>query len=390
MERDEFLIAGGGIAGLAAALGFARIGRPSRLFEQHPQFEEVGAGLQISPNAVRALQWLGAWEQLEQACVVPSEIHVRDGRTGNLLQRIRLGKPFEDRFGAPYRVAHRADLLAALLAAAGLRSEIELNAGCAVQSASPEVPSVRIANGGVEKGLAIIAADGVRSPLRQQFWPGSQAIYRGHAIHRALITFPDVPPEIEADCVSLWLYRGGHVVHYAVSQWQHFNIVATIDSPWTAPGWSDSAQTSEVISFFADAADPLAAILARPKAWLKWAGSDIEPLETWTTGNLALIGDAAHATLPFLAQGAAMSLEDACVLARALDKHRGIDTSFAAYAGARLPRTRRIQIESRRLAPIYHLSGAKAVARNAMLKLLGPQHALARNEWIYDWRDSLS
>ncbi len=386
MDRKPFLIAGGGIAGLAASLGLARIGQPSRLFEQQPRFEEVGAGLQMSPNAVRALQWLGAWEQVEMACVIPSEIHVRDGRSGTLLQRMRLGKPFEDRFGAPYRVAHRADLLAGLLAAAKHR-QIELNTGCAVESATTDSDGASLALAGerIETGAAIIAADGIHSKLRRQFWPESSPVYRGHAIHRALIPFERVPPEIEADCVTLWLYPGGHVVHYAVSNWRQFNIVAAIDSPWTGTGWRETTKASGLQAAFVDAADPLASLLATPLEWIKWAAADVEPLATWTTGNLALIGDAAHAMLPYLAQGAAMSLEDACVLAKMIEQNQSPSTAFAAYAEIRRARTGKVQIESRRLAAIYHANGMKARLRNAALRLLGPQQALKRNEWIYGW-----
>ncbi|MBM3521092.1 MAG: FAD-dependent oxidoreductase, partial [Alphaproteobacteria bacterium] len=245
MTEDAYLIAGGGIAGLAAALGLGRSGLGARLFEQQPEFAEVGAGLQMSPNAVRALQWLGAWEAVEPACVVPSEIHVRDGRSGRLLQRLRLGKTFEETFGAPYRLAHRADLLQGLLSTARRQPAIELRTGASVVAMSAESRSLVFADGSRSRGAAIIAADGIRSTLRQQVFPGTAPRSRGHRIFRALIPFADVPPAIAADCVTLWLCPGGHVVHYAVSAWRHFNIVAAIDGHsdldhWTAPDSGES------------------------------------------------------------------------------------------------------------------------------------------------------
>jgi 2-polyprenyl-6-methoxyphenol hydroxylase-like FAD-dependent oxidoreductase len=387
MDAKPFLIAGGGIAGLAASLGLARIGQAARVFEQHPVFEEVGAGLQMSPNGVRALQWLGAWEAVEPHCVTPSEIHVRDGRSGALLQRIRLGKPFEDRFGAPYRVAHRADLLGGLVAAAKQSRLIELNTACTVASAdvADDGASLSLAGGRTETGPAVIAADGIHSKLRRQFWPSSVPAYRGHAIHRALIPFQAVPPEIAADCVTLWLYPGGHVVHYAVSNWRQFNIVAAIDSPWTATGWREAANGTDLRIAFADAADPLASLLAAPHTWIKWAGADLAPLDSWSVGNLTLIGDAAHAALPYLAQGAVMSLEDACVLAAMLRQDPRPAAAFAAYADARKGRTSRIQAQSRQLGMIYHAKGMRAAARNLSLRLLGETHAVRRHEWIYGW-----
>ncbi len=387
MSDHRFLIAGGGIAGLAAALGLARAGLPSRLFEQSPVFEEVGAGLQMSPNGVAALRHLGAWDAVAPNCVIPSEIHVRDGRSGGLLQRIRLGKAFEERFGAPYRVCHRADLLGGLLAAAQNLPSITLETGARVTGAETG-PAARLllADGSAIPGAAIIAADGIRSTLRTLISGPAAPVHRGHTIFRALIPLQDVPPEIEADCVTLWLYPGGHVVHYAVSNWRSFNIVAAVDAKNEGEGWSTQALQSELLPRFAQACDALALLLEAPAAWLKWQGADLPGIPRWARDNALLLGDAAHATLPYLAQGAVMSLEDACTLSRELSRGLAPASAFVNIENTRRERTSRIQEQSRRMGRVYHAKGALALARNAMLRYGGSSPALRRMEWIYRWQ----
>ncbi len=277
MTTRPFLVAGGGIAGLSAALGLASAGRDVRLFEQAPAFEEVGAGLQMSPNGVRALRALGAWEAVEPACVIPSEIHVRDGQSGGLLQRIRLGKPFEERFGAPYRVCHRADLLAGLLATAKASACVSLATAhrvTRIDTTGNEV-TLGFASGQTEAGDAAIGADGIRSTLRQAVCGDVVPSPSGHAIYRGLLPLANVPADIEADSVTLWLCRGGHVVHYPVSNWRSFNIVAAADADAADAGWGKEAGGSDVLARFRDCADMLAGLLAAPVSWFGWQGADL-------------------------------------------------------------------------------------------------------------------
>lgn len=386
MTDLPYLVAGGGIGGLAAALGLASGGSPVRLFEQAAGFEEVGAGLQMSPNGVTALKALGAWEAVEPACVIPSEIHMRDGRSGALLQRITLGKSFEQRFGAPYRVCHRADLLSGLLETARAKGGIELNTGTRVMNAEDHAASVRLAleGGNMAEGRALLAADGIRSSLRSAVCGEVAPTPRGVNLYRGLVPLQKVPPEIEADCVTLWLYPGAHVVHYPVSNWRNFNIVVAVDGTPAEGGWNASAPTAEVVRSFPRACEDLASILAAPSTWLRWQGADLPVLPRWSSGKMALLGDAAHATLPFLAQGAVMALEDAVVLSREVTK-ADLPEAFTAYEQQRKPRTARVQEQSRGMSRIYHAAGPLAFARNMTLSLASPGFALSRLEWIYRW-----
>lgn len=387
MSNQTILVAGGGIGGLAAALGLARQGRPVRLFEQAQAFEEVGAGLQMSPNGVRALKALGAWEAVEPACVIPSEIHMRDGLSGALLQRIRLGKPFEERFGAPYRVCHRADLLAGLVASARRNFAIELNTGRRVTGVedSGEAAALAFADGTTARGEAVIAADGVRSALRAAVAGEVSLTPRGVILYRGLMPLPRVPPEIEADCVTLWLCPGAHVVHYPVSNWRNFNVVVALDGSLPDEGWKTPAHSGEISKRLAGVCEELSLLLAAPATWMRWPGTDLPALPQWSKGRIALLGDAAHATLPFLAQGAVMALEDAVVLSRQLTQTPQPAEAFRAYEQQRRARTAKIQEQSRAMSRIYHASGVIAAGRNLALRLSGPSFALGRLEWIYRW-----
>lgn len=387
MDDTPFLIAGGGIGGLAAALGLARQGRPVRLFEQAAGFEEIGAGLQMSPNGVRALKALGAWEAVEPSCVIPSEIHVRDGLSNALLQRIRLGKPFEERFGAPYRVCHRADLLAGLCTAAKRNFAIELNTGkraAGVQDMG-EAALLTFADGSSARGAAVVAADGIRSALRAAVAGEVRPTPRGVVLYRGLMPLNRVPPEIEADCVTLWLCPGAHVVHYPVSNWRNFNVVVAVDGALPDEGWKTPAHSGEVPKRLPAACEELALLLATPASWMRWPGADLPPLPQWTENRVALLGDAAHATLPFLAQGAVMALEDAVVMSRAVAGTAHVADAFRGYERLRRARTARVQDQSRSMARVYHAAGLLAAGRNLTLRLAGPSYALKRLEWLYRW-----
>jgi len=383
MKELPLLVAGGGIAGLAAALSLARPGKHVRLFEQAMEFAEVGAGLQMSPNGVRALMALGAWEHVEASCVIPSEIHMRDGVSGALLQRIRLGKPFEQRFGAPYRVCHRADLLAGLLTAARQQPGIELTTGLAVHGLMDK--GFRLADGRDIAGAAVIAADGIRSALRSGVCGAVEPQLRGVALYRSLLPLSQLPPKTIPDCVTLWLCPGAHVVHYPVSNWRNLNIVVAVDGAAQDGGWQSPATGEEVRGHFADACPALADLLARGPSWRRWAGADLPPLKSWSSGHTVLVGDAAHATLPFLAQGAMMALEDAVVLGQEMHRTTDLGQAFASYEWRRKPRTARIQAQSRAMKSAYHASGMKASARNLLLQGTGPRFALNRLGWIYRW-----
>jgi len=194
-----------------------------------------------------------------------------------------------------------------------------------------------------------------------------------------------VPAEIEADCVTLWLCPGAHVVHYPVSNWRNFNVVVAVEGSLPDDGWKTPAHSGEVPKRLPGVCEELALLLAAPASWMRWPGADLPALPQWSKGRVALLGDAAHATLPFLAQGAVMALEDAVVLSREVAHTAELAAALRGYESLRRPRTARVQEQSRGMSRIYHAGGVVAAARNLTLRLAGPSYALGRLEWIYRW-----
>lgn len=380
------LIAGGGIAGLAGALGLARIGRETRVLEQARAFETVGAGLQIGPNAVRALDYLGAWERVAPASFAPPAISIRDGHSGRILQRIPLGDSFERRFGAPYRVIHRADLLAGLVEAAEARPGIMLTTAAPVTGFADRGEHVEVETGGTAlRGEALLGADGARSAIRAALLADGPPVRHAETLFRALAPLAVTVADPLAN-VTLWLCRGGHVVHYPVQGGKALNVVAAASGgDWPGDEWSAPAARDEVQALFPNAHEELRAVLTSPTAWQKWAAASRITTRTWAKGRVALIGDAAHASLPYLAQGAAMALEDAVILARQIQTSDTAAGGLRAYQALRLPRTRRIVTESLRLGSVYHAHGPVRLARNLVLRVTKPEDFLARLAWIYDF-----
>jgi len=380
------VVAGGGIAGLAAALGLARIGAETLVLEQNAAFSEVGAGLQVGPNAVRALRWLGALEAVEPYLFAPPAIRILDGPTGRELMVIRLGAGFARRFGEPYQVIYRADLLNGLLSAASSEPSVEIETSAQVAEVGQDRGNLVLVtdDGRALNAAGVIGADGIRSTVRHFLPREGDPMYRGYAIYRALIPVEGMPEELLDECVCLWLCPGGHVVHYPVRAGRAMNIVAVTESAWNSERWSEPALRDELDPLFARSCDALRGLTLHPLIWTKWAGADLEPSPVWSRGRVTLIGDAAHATLPFLAQGAAMSLEDAVVLARTL-RRNGISDGFELYVRLRYERTRRLTLASRKAGWHYHLDGLARKARNGVLKAMSPGRFLNRLSWIYSY-----
>jgi 2-polyprenyl-6-methoxyphenol hydroxylase-like FAD-dependent oxidoreductase len=381
-------IAGGGIAGLAAAIAVARSGHSVTVFEQAGTFAEVGAGVQIGPNGVRALQWLGAWQALEPSAVEPRRIVVTDALSGRVLNEIVLGRGFGERYGAPYCVAHRGDLLAALLGTARSRGGIEIKPGIAVKAVdvNHERPVVHLEPGGAFEADALIGADGLHSTVRARLLGPASPDYAGHVLYRALVPVEALPTDTPGDCVALWLYPGGHVVHYPVSGARRMNIVVAGESPLVVDGWGAPADAADVIACLPEAVPLLADVLHAPQQWRQWAAADRPSTRRWGEGAVTLIGDAAHPMLPYMAQGAVMALEDAVVLGHCIAAERPIASALRAYERLRRPRVDRVARLARRQGRIYHLKGAMRLARNAVLSAM-PQAAFVKQfDWLYSWQ----
>jgi salicylate hydroxylase len=383
MPTHPILIAGGGIAGIASALGLMRSGRESRVLEKAGAFETVGAGLQIGPNAVKALKYLDVWDGVASAAFAPPAILIRDGHSGRVLQEIALGAEFEKRFGEPYRVIHRADLLAGLVTRAKADPRIELVTGAEVRGFADKGGFVEIeASTGPQRGEALLGADGIRSLVRAGLGQDGNLQKHQQILFRALTPLDSSLPDA-LDAITLWLCRQGHVVHYPVRGGRALNVVAAMTGHWDSEAWSAPADRQELMAHFGKLHAELFHILAISSPWQKWAAADLNPPKTWSRNRATLVGDAAHAALPYLAQGAAMALEDAVTLARCAQRSDSIAEAFTAYETLRQPRTRRIAETSLSLSRVYHASGLLRIARNLVLRMTNPNGFLDRMAWIY-------
>ena len=389
------IVAGAGIGGLTASLALAQRGFQVTLLEAAPRLEEIGAGLQLSPNAARVLVALGVEERLRQHVVAPEHLTVRSARSGRLLAQAPLGASSAQRYGAPYWVIHRGDLQAALCAAVVATPAITLQLGTRVDGFAARNGSVAVT---VAQGLAaqgsqpleaqaLIAADGLWSGLRQRLGHRAAPRAAGHTAWRTLVPADIAPKGLAAPAVTLWLGHDAHLVHYPVKAGRMINVVAIVDDDWREPGWSTPGETREILDRFAPDHWHASArdLLAAAQHWQKWALFDCEPLAAWGKGPVTLLGDAAHPMLPYLAQGAAMAIEDAVVLAACLGHTADVSAALRQYETIRLPRTTRVQGDARHNGTVYHMRGAAAVLRSLGLMAMGGNRLITRYDWLYGW-----
>ena len=388
------IIAGAGIGGLAAALAIAQRGFRVSLFEQAQRLQETGAGIQLSPNASRILIALGLEPQLRKYIVAPEELRVMNAHSGRVLARAPLAAITEKRYGAPYWVIHRGDLQSVLVDAVHASPDITLHLGTrvadfALHQNGVTISTVSSQRTGEERGMALIGADGLWSSLRTRLGHRGEPRFAHHTAWRALAVAETVEGESRIAAVNLWLGRHAHIVHYPVRSGTLINIVAIIRDDWQEPEWSAPGDRAEILARYRAGMWPAEtrALLAAPQTWRKWALYDRPPISPWGRGSVTLLGDAAHPTLPYLAQGAAAAIEDAAVLARRLAEMPG-DASGAVreYESERYRRTARIQRAARRNGRIYHMGGAEAFLRTLALIAMGGNRMLRRYDWLYGWK----
>jgi salicylate hydroxylase len=389
-------VAGAGIGGLTAALALARNGFRVVVLEQSERLEETGAGIQLSPNAARTLIDLGLESRLRPLAVAPTALRVLDAASGREIVRVPLGEAAEQRYGAPYWVIHRGDLQAALAAAVSRHLDVTLKLGTRAEDFVAHANGITVSartTAGVteERGLALLAADGLWSLMRDRIGHHDAPRFARRTAWRGLIPARLVAPEFREPLIHLWLGRDAHLVHYPVKACRVINIVAITAAGWNGSGWSEPANRADIIPRLAAEAwaPPARALVGLPEAWLKWALYDRRPIRRWSRGPVALIGDAAHPMLPYLAQGAAMAIEDAAVAAQCLAREPD-DPAHAlrTYCGVRRTRTRKVQRLAARNGTRYHLTGLGATLRDAAMRTMGGNHLLRHYDWIYDWRPS--
>ena len=381
------LVAGGGIGGLAAALALTRQGFDVKVLEQAAALGEIGAGLQVGPNGFAAFDALGVGEIARSKAVYTDFMVMHDALDEHQVGHIPTGEAFLNRFGNPYAVIHRADAHRALLDGAMSSDRIEVLTGKQVQRIEQDEEGVTVfdGQGGRHRGVALIGADGVKSAVRRQF-VGDEARVSGHVVYRAVVDRKDFPADLQWNAASIWVGPNCHLVHYPLRGGEQYNVVVTFHSRDTEEWSVRMGSREEVLSYFEGICPKARQLIELPKDWSRWATADREPIAQWNFGRVTLLGDAAHATLQYLAQGACMAVEDAVTLGEALRVNQNdLEKGFALYQRCRVARTARIVLSAREMGRIFHAKGVERLVRNELWKNRSPERFYDAMEWLYGW-----
>ncbi|WP_417285396.1 3-hydroxybenzoate 6-monooxygenase [Comamonas sp.] len=381
------LVAGGGIGGVAAALSLARQGYAVKVLEQSPELGEIGAGIQLGPNAFAAFDALGIGELARSRAVYTDEMVMHDALDERLVGRIPTDAGFRQRFGNPYAVIHRADIHRSLLEGAQAHGNIETLTGTRIERVEQSGDTVTVydQHGVAHVGQALIGADGVKSVVRQQH-VGDAARVSGHVVYRAVVEKADFPQDLRWNAASIWVGPNYHLVHYPLRGGEQYNVVVTFHSREAEEWGVREGSREEVQSYFQDCCRRARQLIDLPKSWKRWATADREPIGQWTFGRTTLLGDAAHPTLQYIAQGACMALEDAVTLGQAL-KHCEHDwpAALQLYERSRIARTARVVLSAREMGRIFHAKGVERLVRNDLWKGRSPERFYDAMEWLYGW-----
>jgi len=381
------LVAGGGIGGLAAALALVRQGFRVKVLEQAAELGEIGAGMQLGPNAFHAFDALGVGEQARKRAVYTDFMVMHDAIDEYQVGKIPTGEAFRQRFGNPYAVIHRADAHTSLLEGVQASGHIEFVTSTRVASVEQDEGGVTVhdQHGNAHRGRALIGADGVKSVVRQQF-VGDEARVTGHVVYRAVVDKADFPEDLRWNAASIWVGPHCHLVHYPLRGGEQYNVVVTFHSRNTEEWGVTEGSQAEVQSYFQGLCPKARQLIDLPKSWKRWATADREPIGQWSFGRVTLLGDAAHPTTQYMAQGACMAIEDAVTLGEALRVHgNDIEKAFDLYQRSRVARTARIVLSSREMGRIYHAKGVERLVRNDLWRGRTPERFYDAMEWLYGW-----
>ncbi|MFT4099186.1 MAG: FAD-dependent monooxygenase [Rhodoblastus sp.] len=391
MADNPVIVAGAGVGGLSAALALAAAGRYVIVLERAPALAEFGAGLQLAANATRRLARWGALDRLKTLATAPEAVDLRSSSDGATIATVPVGES-EERWGSVYLVAHRADLLTALSETAARSPDIEIRLGCSLEGwhADDQGVTVHVEGRPDLKGAALIGADGLRSRVREGLGLATPDAprYSGRTSWRALLPAETVPAAMLAPRSNLWLGAGAHLVHYPLRNASVLNVVAVVEDEWTdldAPDfWASHGKASFLASRFQGWSADIRNLIDAAPEWRRWPLYERKAVRSWARGRVAVLGDAAHAMAPFLAQGAAQAIEDADALGIAFAAHPHSEAAaLDAYQHARVARANRVQRASRMQGIVYHLAGPPAFLRDTTMRAIGPDGMAKASDWIY-------
>jgi salicylate hydroxylase len=384
------IIAGGGIGGLNAALCFNKFGWEVEVLEQASELGEVGAGIQISPNGVKVLRALDVADAVGTDAFTPLSAQFRGGYSGRMIAKTRMGERMEDRYGAPYWHIHRADLIAALAHTVETRIPGAVRTGTTVIGYGQDESSAwaELSNGERVTGDIVIGADGIKSAIREQMLGAAKPRFTGNVAWRAVVPVSELGNHVPPPAACVWFGEGKHVVTYLLRRGTLANLVGVVErDDWTVESWTEQGTKNEAMRDFAGWHPTIRKIIDKAEAHYRWALFDRDPLDQWTEGRVALLGDSCHPMLPFMAQGAVMAIEDGYVLARELANHAEVETALSSYFSRRRDRTAKVQLGARRNMGVFHqrtLKGKlKTYAPLWLASRVSPDKFDERNDWLY-------
>ncbi|MEZ5559071.1 MAG: FAD-dependent monooxygenase [Pseudomonadales bacterium] len=389
----DVAIAGAGIGGLTLALACRHAGMQRvTVYEQAERIEALGAGIQLSPNATRVLHALGLREALAEVGFLPQSVHLRAWRTGYLIAMRPLGQFSESRYGAPYYHIHRGDLQC-LLHDAAIRHQIDIQTGRTCRGLAQDGSGVTLAfsDGRHARHDLVVGCDGIHSAIHAALFGDGAPRFTGHVAWRGLVPSERLPDDLIPPTATAWLGPARHFVHYYVRRGELVNFVGVTEDPhWTSESWRQAGDRGELAAAFDGWHPALKTLIDASDDVFKWALYDREPLPRWSVGRATLLGDACHPMLPYLAQGGAMAIEDAWVLARMLDRwEEEVSQALSEYERYRRPRTARVQLASRAQGHEFHLTDRwQMLARNLKLGLGSrylPEMAMQRYDWLHGY-----
>src|SRR5215212_8860043 len=385
-DTQPILVAGGGIGGLATAVGLAQKGFSVVVLEKAPALGEIGAGIQLGPNAFHAFDYLGVGEAARAMAVYIDRLRLMDAITGEEITHIDLTEPFRARFRNPYAVVHRGDLHGVFLKACRANPAIALRVKSEVVSYAQDEAGVtaRLASGEAVTGALLVGADGLWSNVRRQVAGDGPPRVSGHTTYRSVIPTQEMPEDLRWNAATLWAGPKCHIVHYPLSGWKVFNLVVTYHNDAPEPVAGKPVSDQEVMQGFAHVHARARNIIRHGSDWRLWVLCDREPVERWVDGRVALLGDAAHPMLQYFAQGACQAMEDAVCLSHMLAAHDDYATALEHYRALRFPRTAKVQLLPRAIGEhIYHPAGAHAQVRNAIMRAKTSHDYYEHLAWLY-------
>jgi salicylate hydroxylase len=383
-------IVGGGIGGLALAAALRRQAVEARVFERAKKFSEIGAGIQMTPNAMKVVVALGLYDQLRAMSFAPQALVGRNWRSGREMWRTPLAGACERRYGAPFLHVHRADLHS-LLAADLPETQAKLGVACTGVEQRPSSAIASFSDGSTFEADLIVGADGIHSVVRGALFGDQPPQFTGNMCWRATVPFETQPLDYVSPDSSFWLGPHGHVVTYYVQGGRAVNIVAVAEtSAWVEESWNVPSSREELLAGFEGWHPNLIRLFSQAHTVFKWGLFDRDPMPHWSVGRATLLGDAAHPMLPFLSQGAAMAIEDGWVLAAALRAQQGdVPAALSQYEALRKPRTTRVQLESRERGRTYHLASPLALFKRdvayRLRSLINPHKSGIKANWVYEY-----